>query len=73
MNIEITEWINPPDVNLDEIGGPGQTVRFTEFLTESSRYPSLFDTALSNKKIILVEDFPNSLIRNPSDLEPILK
>lgn len=70
LNIEMSEWINPPDNDNEEIKSAGQTIKFTEFLVESSRYRSIFDTA--SKKIILIEEYPNSIICNPSDLETVL-
>ncbi|GLV32964.1 Rad17 [Carabus blaptoides fortunei] len=71
LNIQLVEWINPVEIDMEEFRGPGQTARFTEFLIQSSRYPSL----IGNKKhkVILVEDFPNSIVHNPSDLDGILE
>lgn len=72
LNIEIIEWINPIDKNYEFEMGPGQTARLLEFLTES-KYPSLIQNSKYKKKIALVEDFPNSVIRNTSEFHEILE
>lgn len=71
LNIEISEWVNSPDSDGDDFYGIGQTAKFTNFLIESTRYQSLFQ--MSFKKIILIEEYPNSIVHNPTELEPVLK
>lgn len=71
LNIQLVEWINPVEIEMEELRGPGQTARFAEFLIQSSRYPSLIGN--KKNKVILVEDFPNSIVHNPSELDGILE
>ncbi|XP_055682627.1 cell cycle checkpoint protein RAD17 [Lutzomyia longipalpis] len=69
-NFEVCEWISPEDTckqyrDADDEGmeiRETQSEKFREFLFKASRYKSLF--AKSNKRLILVEDFPNFLLRD---------
>lgn len=70
MSIDVTEWTNPVDQDFEICRGPNQVTRFIEFLTES-KWNSLF--SCGNKKIILVEDFPNTFLRNPEEFETVLE
>lgn len=70
MGIGISEWVNPMDQDYEFSRNSGQSAKFSEFLSDS-KYPSLLD--INSKKIVLVEDFPNSLIHNPSELGAILE
>ncbi|RZC43154.1 cell cycle checkpoint protein RAD17 [Asbolus verrucosus] len=63
-------WINPIDQNFEIHGGLNQVSRFSEFLMES-KWNSLFSK--NNKKVILIEEFPNALIRKPEDFAIILE
>lgn len=68
---ELQEWINPTDC--EEINALGdqpyegsymgsQLVAFKSFLLRASRYKSLLTT--QNKRLLLVEDFPNVLLKD---------
>ncbi|XP_034487386.1 cell cycle checkpoint protein RAD17 [Drosophila innubila] len=68
---ELQEWINP--IDCEEIGALGdqatgnsymgsQLEAFKSFLLRASRYKSLLAT--QNKRLILVEDFPNVLLKD---------
>ncbi|XP_017770429.1 PREDICTED: cell cycle checkpoint protein RAD17 [Nicrophorus vespilloides] len=70
-NIDIQEWINPIDKDFETFKGPGQSVRLQEFLTES-KFPSLLTKASTKKKVTLIEDFPNTLLKNTNEFEGIL-
>lgn len=70
MGIEVLEWVNRLSGDQELCSGPGQTVQFIEFLVES-KYPSLLSTG--GPKVTLVEDFPNSLIRNPVEFTAVLE
>lgn len=76
----ISEWITPVDVeyirhdrnDMDNVAfGENQNDKFSQFLFQSSRYRSVFDT--SSKRIVLVEDFPNVFIKDPSSFEGVLE
>ncbi|KAJ3644846.1 hypothetical protein Zmor_022547 [Zophobas morio] len=70
LGIDISEWTNPVDQEFDFYRGVNQVTGFTEFLTES-KWNSLF--SVSDKKIILVEDFPNALVRKSEDFGAVLE
>ncbi|CAL1269859.1 unnamed protein product [Larinioides sclopetarius] len=53
----------------DFVEGETQTVAFSRFLLHSSKY-SLFSNF---KRVILVEEFPNALIRNPEEFHSIMR
>lgn len=76
----ISEWITPVDIehirydrnDNDKITyTESQTDKFSQFLFQSSRYRSVFDT--SSKRLVLVEDFPNVFIKDPSSFEDVLE
>ncbi|TDG47411.1 hypothetical protein AWZ03_006139 [Drosophila navojoa] len=71
MGYELQEWINPTDC--EEINALGdqpnegtymgsQLQAFKSFLLRASRYKSLLSTG--NKRLLLVEDFPNCLLKD---------
>ncbi|GJQ73377.1 hypothetical protein Trydic_g13743 [Trypoxylus dichotomus] len=68
LGIEIVEWVNAVDKDNDY--AIGQTSQLMEFLSES-RYPSIL--CINKPKVILIEDFPNSVIHNPSDFNNVLE
>lgn len=76
---DISEWITPVDIEHVRSNQNDENVTFSEsqrdqfshFLFQSSRYRSVFDTSM--KRLILVEDFPNTFIRDPSKFEEILQ
>ena len=78
----ISEWVTPMDLEhprYDRGDHDGDKVTFSEsqidkfsqFLFQSSRYRSVFDTA--TKRLVLVEDFPNIFIKDPSSFEEVLE
>lgn len=78
MKYQLVEWINPTD--LDTITSLGdqensyaqsQIDLFKSFLFRSSRYKSVFES--NDKRLILVEDFPNCFINNSSGFNELLE
>lgn len=77
----ISEWITPVDIEhsrYDRFGdsekitySESQNDKFAQFLFQSSRYRSVFDT--SSKRLVLVEDFPNVFIKDPCSFEGVLE
>ncbi|CAG9767162.1 unnamed protein product [Ceutorhynchus assimilis] len=70
LNVDVTEWTNPVDLDYEIIRGPGQAAKFLEFFSDS-KYPSLFST--NKKKVLIVKDFPNAIVRNPDEFFSILE
>lgn len=72
-SIEIREWINPIAQGTGDDGeyGPSQLSQFLDVISDS-KYPSLFDGENQDKRIVLVEDFPNFVMRNASAFNEIL-
>lgn len=70
---DINEWVNPVDVeqcrsnrahdNI-ETYTESQSALFNQFLFKASRYRSLFQS--QNKRLVLVEDFPNIFLKDTS-------
>lgn len=80
FNYEISEWITPIDIEHvrgDRVDGEqityseSQNDKFSQFLFQSSRYRSVFDT--SSKRLVLVEDFPNTYLKDPAAFETVLE
>lgn len=76
----ISEWVTPVDIEFTRYDkydsdkstySESQNDKFAQFLFQSSRYRSVFDT--SSKRLVLVEDFPNVFIKNSSNFEGILE
>lgn len=76
----ISEWITPVDIEHTRYDrndsykitySESQNDKFAQFLFQSSRYRSVFDT--SSKRLVLVEDFPNVFIKDPASFEGILE
>lgn len=75
----ISEWVTPLDVEYvrrdqnDEniMYSESQSDKFDQFLFQSSRYRSVFDT--THRRLVLVEDFPNVFIKDPSKFEEVLE
>lgn len=76
----ISEWITPVDIehkrntrnDSDETTySESQTDKIAQFLFQSSRYRSVFDT--SSKRLVLVEDFPYVFIKDPNSFEEVLE
>lgn len=66
----MVEWINPLDRDYENQKGPGQSVKFVEFVNES-KYPSLITG--NDIKLILIEDFPNTFLRDNKEFHNILE
>lgn len=81
--ISIQEWINPVDQEMvyslgDQVYGQqsfasSQIDAFKNFLFKASRYRSLFESNDTDKRLLMVEDFPNFLLRDPAVFEEILE
>lgn len=77
----ISEWITPTDMEYTRRGNndendnvtfsENQGDKFSQFLFQSSRYRSVFDTSV--KRLVLVEDFPNVYIKDPPSFEEVLE
>lgn len=80
LNYNINEWITPTDlveyndndISNNNYNSEKQNEKFAQFLLQSSRYGSVFDSC-AGKRLVLVEDFPNIFIRDPSLFEDILE
>lgn len=80
FDFNISEWITPVDMeyirhdrndNENVTFSENQGDKFSQFLFQSSRYRSVFDT--TSKRIVLVEDFPNTFIKDPVSFEGVLE
>ncbi|XP_037805815.1 cell cycle checkpoint protein RAD17 [Lucilia sericata] len=80
--INIQEWINPVDQEMvynlgDQVYGQSfvssQVDAFKNFLFKASRYRSLLETIATDKRLLMVEDFPNFLLRDPTVFQEILE
>ncbi|XP_068633370.1 cell cycle checkpoint protein RAD17 isoform X2 [Battus philenor] len=74
-NIKITEWITPVDIELTTDYGEyefkeKQSKIFLDFIMNSANFTSLLDS--NSNKLVLVEDFPNTFLRTPSEFSDIL-
>lgn len=88
LNVEVVEWINPladaavdlsrssfyEDVACRDSYKESQMSKFTEFLFRTNRYPSLsiFGNETFRRKIVLVEDFPNVVLKDPKKFHEVL-
>lgn len=86
LGFQILEWTNPTSsesFNRDQYGGyrdnifpVSQVVQFQDFLLRANKYNCLKmvgDGGASDRKLILVEDFPNQFYRQPGSLHDILR
>ncbi|KAF5293596.1 hypothetical protein FQA39_LY03081 [Lamprigera yunnana] len=71
LNVTVREWVNPMDQNVDDTYSESQLSRFMEFFS-LGKYNSLYAES-SSKRVLLVEDFPNFLTRNPEQFADILQ
>lgn len=80
LGIEISEWVNPVDVDLIRYNGfdgedstfrENQSDKFYEFLFKSSRYSTIYN--IGGKRLLLVEDFPNTFLKNSDEFNEILQ
>lgn len=77
QKFELQEWINPVDCDMINTLGDqtssytgSQIDFFKSFLFRSSRYKSLLG---SQKRLVLVEDFPNMILSSVDTFEDILE
>ncbi|XP_052864419.1 cell cycle checkpoint protein RAD17 [Anopheles cruzii] len=86
LQFDVMEWVTPVDVELfydDQFdfdgrehrkSRPSQKQQFVDFLHKSSRYCSLFSSpGTDSGRLLLVKDFPNSLLRTPSTFHDTLE
>ncbi|XP_055911679.1 cell cycle checkpoint protein RAD17 [Eupeodes corollae] len=78
MKCQLVEWINPIDSdNITQLGdqenqyAQSQVELFKSFLFRSSRYKSVLESC--DKRLILVEDFPNCFIKDTSGFNDVLE
>ena len=80
-NYSLQEWINPVDCEVinalgDQDQGSSylgsQVDLFKNFLLRASRYKSLLDGG-NDRRLLLVEDFPNFLLNDAPAFENILE
>ncbi|XP_075220222.1 cell cycle checkpoint protein RAD17-like isoform X1 [Lycorma delicatula] len=84
--INVIEWVTPVDINYENNNGfsnsyilPNKSVTqsFDEFILRATKYSSLItmndQDNNSNKKIVLVKDFPNIFLDNPNLFHDIIK
>ncbi|XP_054284711.1 cell cycle checkpoint protein RAD17-like [Macrosteles quadrilineatus] len=80
LNIKVLEWITPLDRPFDDYGGvpskyeclKSAAKQFEEYVFRSSRYNSCL-VSQASKNIIMVKDFPNVFIHNPSSFQEVLE
>ncbi|KAJ2949062.1 hypothetical protein O0L34_g6002 [Tuta absoluta] len=73
---KVTEWITPLDVDIPTEYGDyeykeKQSVKFLDFILKAANFTSLLDS--NSKKLVLVEDFPNTFMRAPSEFADVLQ
>ncbi|VVC89301.1 unnamed protein product [Leptidea sinapis] len=76
LNIKVTEWTTPIDIELPSDNGAyefkeSQSKRFLNFLLNAANFTSLLDN--NNKKLVMVEDFPNIFLRTSSEFAGVLQ
>ncbi|XP_014367105.2 cell cycle checkpoint protein RAD17 [Papilio machaon] len=74
--IKITEWITPVDIELPTDYGEyefkeKQSKKFLDFVINAANFTSLLDN--NSNKLVLVEDFPNTFLRTPSEFANVLQ
>ncbi|KAK9883295.1 hypothetical protein WA026_001476 [Henosepilachna vigintioctopunctata] len=72
LDISISEWVNPVDQDYELLRGSNQMNTFIEFITTESKYTSLFDVS-KERKIVLVEDFPNLFLKKHDEFSIALE
>ncbi|KAG6443710.1 hypothetical protein O3G_MSEX003015 [Manduca sexta] len=75
-NIKLTEWITPIDISLPSEYGDyeyreKQSTKFLDFIINAANFTSLLDN--NSKKLVLVEDLPNTFTRTPSEFTDVLQ
>lgn len=78
LEIEVIEWVTPLDVEWSELVDSengtfreNQIDKFRDFLFRSSRYSSLIQK--ETKKLIIVEDLPNTFFKQTEKFEEVLR
>ncbi|XP_026324407.1 cell cycle checkpoint protein RAD17, partial [Hyposmocoma kahamanoa] len=74
-HIKVTEWITPIDIEIPTEYGDyefkeKQSTKFLDFILNAANFTSLLDN--NSSKIVLVEDFPNTFLRTPSEFNDVL-
>ncbi|PZC79496.1 hypothetical protein B5X24_HaOG216276 [Helicoverpa armigera] len=75
-NVRITEWITPVDIDIPSENGEyefkqRQSLKFLDFILNAANFTSLLDD--NSRKLVLVEDFPNTFLRTPSEFTEVLQ
>uniref|UniRef100_UPI0037E99B58 cell cycle checkpoint protein RAD17 n=1 Tax=Semicossyphus pulcher TaxID=241346 RepID=UPI0037E99B58 len=86
LGLRVQEWTNPTnleaysssqqDWRMIDSASSSQLSQFQDFLLRANKYNCLkmtSDGAASDRKVILVEDFPNQFYRQPGGLHDILR
>ncbi|XP_054457330.1 cell cycle checkpoint protein RAD17 [Anoplopoma fimbria] len=86
LGLRVQEWTNPSSLELYSSGQSdwrtnglsfsSQLAQFQEFLLRANKYnclKMLGDGAATDRKLILMEDFPNQFYRTPGSLHDILR
>ncbi|KAM3611530.1 uncharacterized protein V6R79_020092 [Siganus canaliculatus] len=86
LGVQVQEWTNPTSVELNssclnewrmgDLSFSSQVTQFQDFLLRANKYNCLQmvgDGGSAERKIILVEDFPNQFYRQPGSLHDILR
>ncbi|XP_049535054.1 cell cycle checkpoint protein RAD17 [Anopheles darlingi] len=85
LKCDVKEWTTPVDLELyyednfdfesreDRRSRQSQKQLFNDFLHKSSRYCSLFSSSGTERKVLLVKDFPNSFLRSPEEFHESLE
>ncbi|XP_063825509.1 cell cycle checkpoint protein RAD17 [Ostrinia nubilalis] len=74
-NIKVTEWITPLDIDIPSDNGEfeyreKQSTKFLDFIINAANFTSLLDN--NQNKLVLVEDFPNTFLRTPTEFSDVL-
>ncbi|XP_026734960.1 cell cycle checkpoint protein RAD17 isoform X2 [Trichoplusia ni] len=75
-NIRVTEWITPMDIDIPMENGEfeykqKQSAKFLDFILNAANFTSLLDD--NSRKLVLVEDFPNTFLRTPAEFTEVLQ
>uniref|UniRef100_A0A182J0E3 Structural maintenance of chromosomes protein 3 n=1 Tax=Anopheles atroparvus TaxID=41427 RepID=A0A182J0E3_ANOAO len=85
LKYDVIEWSTPVDVDLffddnydfdnreEKQTRRPQKALFDNFLYKSSRYCSLFSATPENGRLLVVNDFPNSMLRKPEEFHDSLE
>ncbi|CAH0585773.1 unnamed protein product [Chrysodeixis includens] len=75
-DIRVTEWITPMDIDIPMENGEfeykqKQSAKFLDFILNAANFTSLLDD--NSRKLVLVEDFPNTFMRTPAEFTEVLQ